>query len=129
MRPIIVILHFTLSLLFIATPILGLNFKLNHQAQEKMMCCADMSMMEEGQTEMACHPKPEKESHSCQDTSCSDTCNDTVVPTFTLTIQAPKLSVEIKETNEGDTQKVSAFYDMLVPQSFIHQFWNPPKNV
>ena len=127
MRSVYFILHLCLSLLFIATPILGLSFELNIQAQEKRMCCSDMS--DQGKTEtMKCHANDKKDKHSCKD-KCKDKCHDHAAQVLTHSIHPPTQNTVLEDNDFKHALKISSYYQDLFQQQFILQFWNPPKQV
>ena len=122
MREFIFISHLFLSLLFIATPTLGLNFQLNYQAQEEMMCCVDIEADSNSTDAKSCHEDDIASQHSCK-----DKCQDHAAHVVTHSIEPPYQNAEISIKEEISSLKQSSYYQDLFQQHFTLTFWNPPK--
>ena len=126
MREFIFISHLFLSLLFIATPTLGLNFQLNYQAQEEMMCCVDVEADSDSADAKSCHEDDIASQHSCKDT-CKDKCQDHAAHVVTHSIEPLSQNAEISIKEEISSLKQSSYFQDLFQQQFTLTFWNPPK--
>lgn len=128
MREFIFISHLFLSVLFIATPSLGLNFQLNYQAQEEMMCCVDVNADSDSVAAKSCHEDDIANQHSCKDT-CKDKCQDHAAHVVTHSIEPPSQNAEISIKEEISSLNQSSYFQDLFQQQFTLTFWNPPKQV
>ena len=124
MREFIFISHLFLSLLFIATPTLGLNFQLNYQAQEEMMCCVDIEADSNSTDAKSCHEDDIASQHSCK-----DKCQDHAAHVVTHSIEPPSQNAEISIKEEISSLNQSSYFQDLFQQQFTLTFWNPPKQV
>lgn len=128
MREFIFISHLFLSVLFIATPSLGLNFQLNYQAQEELMCCVDVEADSDSIVAKSCHENDIANQHSCKDT-CKDKCQDHAAHVVTHSIEPPSQNAEISIKEEISSLNQSSYFQDLFQQQFTLSFWNPPKQV